>query len=160
MAHSKAILTSHSKNNTLNSKINPKKHLYILKKISSAKKLKWQTFNTGESFYLNDMKIDTLELRHDSFENVAYKIDDGILKTAYLVDLGKWSDKEVEFCNDADRVLIESYYDENSPRTNDLLDARKRSAYGHLSMQSANELIEKLEPKPEREVYFCHNDEF
>ena len=132
----------------------------IFKKIPNAQKLKWQTFNTGEPFCLNGMKIDTLELKHDCYENAAYKIDDGILKTVYLVDLGKWSDKEVEFCNDADRILIESYYDENTTRTNNSLEARSRSAYGHLSMQSANEFIKKLEPNPERAVYFCHCDEF
>ena len=131
----------------------------IFKKIPSAKNLKWQTFNTGEPFYLNGMKIDTLEVKHDCYENLAYKIDDGILKTVYLIDLGKWTDKEVEFCNDADRILIESYYDEDTPRSSSPLEIRRRSSYGHLSMQSANEFIKKLEPKLDREVYFCHNEE-
>ncbi len=129
----------------------------ISSKYENAKNLKWYVFRTGEHIFIKNTKISTTELRHDCVQNVAYKIDDGVLKTVYMVDFGKWSDAEIEFCNDADRIVIESYYDENSPQRKSILESRMRSAYGHLSHQSSKEFLSKLKPNANREVYFCHN---
>ncbi len=129
----------------------------ISSKYENAKNLKWYVFRTGEHIFIKNTKISTIELRHDSVQNVAYKVDDGVLKTVYMVDLGKWTDAEIEFCNDADRIIIESYYDENAPKRKSILESRMRSAYGHLSHQSSKEFLSKLKPNPNREVYFCHN---
>lgn len=64
------------------------------------------------------MVVSTIPLKHDCIENVAYKLNDGILQSAYMVDFGEWSESEIEFCNEADRIIIESYYDETKPIKN------------------------------------------
>lgn len=128
----------------------------IFKQIPVAKKLKWQTFKTGEDFKIQDMVVSTIPLKHDCIENVAYKLNDGILQSAYMVDFGEWSESEIEFCNEADRIIIESYYDETKPIKKSPLELRRRSSHGHLSIQAANEFIKKLTPKTDREIYFCH----
>lgn len=129
----------------------------IFKQIPVAKKLKWQTFKTGEDFKIQDMEVSTIPLKHDCIENVAYKLNDGILQSVYMVDFGKWSEREIEFCNDADRIIIESYYDEDKPIKESTLELRRRSSHGHLSIQAANEFIQKLTPKIDREIHFCHS---
>ena len=129
----------------------------IFKQIPVAKNLKWKTFKPGESFKVRDIQVSTIPLLHDCTENVAYKLNDGILQSAYLVDFGKWSKRELEFCNDADRIIIESYYDEDKPIKESTLELRRRSSHGHLSIQAANEFIQKLTPKIDREIHFCHS---
>lgn len=106
----------------------------IFKQIPVAKKLKWQTFKTGEDFKIQDMVVSTIPLKHDCIENVAYKLNDGILQSAYMVDFGEWSESEIEFCNEADRIIIESYYDETKPIKKSPLELRRRSSHGHLSI--------------------------
>ena len=128
----------------------------IFKQIPGAKKLKWQTFKTGEDFEIQDTKVSTIPLKHDCIENVAYKLNDGILQSAYMVDFGEWSGREIEFCNEVDRIIIEAYYDETKPIKKSPLELRRRSSHGHLSIQAANEFIKKLTPKTDREIYFCH----
>ena len=128
----------------------------IFKQIPGAKKLKWQTFKTGEEFKIQDMEVSTIPLKHDCIENVAYKLNDEMLQSVYMVDFGEWSESEIEFCNEADRIIIESYYDETKPIKKSPLELRRRSFHGHLSIQAANEFIKKLTPKTDREIYFCH----
>ena len=128
----------------------------IFKQIPGAKKLKWQTFKTGEEFKIQDMEVSTIPLKHDCIENVAYKLNDEMLQSVYMVDFGEWSESEIEFCNEADRIIIEAYYDETKPIKKSPLELRRRSSHGHLSIQAANEFIKKLTPKTDREIYFCH----
>ena len=128
----------------------------IFKQIPGAKKLKWQTFKTGEDFKIQDMEVSTIPLKHDCIENVAYKLNDEMLQSVYMVDFGEWSESEIEFCNEADRIIIEAYYDETKPIKKSPLELRRRSSHGHLSIQAANEFIKKLTPKTDREIYFCH----
>ena len=128
----------------------------IFKQIPVAKKLKWQTFKTGEDFKIQDMVVSTIPLKHDCIENVAYKLNDEMLQSVYMVDFGEWSESEIEFCNEADRIIIEAYYDETKPIKKSPLELRRRSSHGHLSIQAANEFIKKLTPKTDREIYFCH----
>ena len=128
----------------------------IFKQIPVAKKLKWQTFKTGEDFKIQDMAVLTIPLKHDCIENVAYKLNDEMLESVYMVDFGEWSESEIEFCNEADRIIIEAYYDETKPIKKSPLELRRRSSHGHLSIQAANEFIKKLTPKTDREIYFCH----
>ena len=128
----------------------------IFKQIPGPKKLKWQTFKTGEEFKIQDMEVSTIPLKHDCIENVAYKLNDEMLQSVYMVDFGEWSESEIEFCNEADRIIIESYYDETKPIKKSPLELRRRSSHGHLSIQAANEFIKKLTPKTDREIYFCH----
>lgn len=128
----------------------------IFKQIPVAKKLKWQTLKTGEGFKVQDMEVSTIPLKHDCIENVAYKLNDGILQSVYMVDFGEWSESEIKFCNEADRIIIEAYYDDSKPIEKSPLELRRRSSHGHLSIQAANEFIKKLTPKTDREIYFCH----
>lgn len=128
----------------------------IFKQIPGAKKLKWQTFKTGEEFKIQDMEVSTIPLKHDCIENVAYKLNDEMLESVYMVDFGEWSESEIEFCNEADRIIIEAYYDDSKPIEKSPLELRRRSSHGHLSIQAANEFIKKLTPKTDREIYFCH----
>ena len=128
----------------------------IFKQIPVAKKLKWQIFKTGEEFKIQDMEVSTIPLKHDCIENVAYKLNDEMLQSVYMVDFGEWSESEIEFCNEADRIIIEAYYDETKPIKKSPLELRRRSSHGHLSIQAANEFIKKLTPKTDREIYFCH----
>ena len=128
----------------------------IFKQIPVAKKLKWQTFKTGEDFKIQDMAVLTIPLKHDCIENVAYKLNDEMLESVYMVDFGEWSESEIEFCNEADRIIIEAYYDDSKPIEKSPLELRRRSSHGHLSIQAANEFIKKLTPKTDREIYFCH----
>ena len=87
----------------------------IFKQIPVAKKLKWLTFKTGEDFKIQDMAVLTIPLKHDCIENVAYKLNDEMLQSVYMVDFGEWSESEIEFCNEADRIIIEAYYDDSKP---------------------------------------------
>lgn len=128
----------------------------IFEQKPALKNLKWRTFKTGETFKIQNIEVSTIPLRHDCMENVAYKLDDGLLQTVYLVDFGKWTETEIEFCNEADRVIIEAYYDKDSPEKKFPLNLRMKSSHGHLSKQSAAEFVKKLKPKTDREVYFCH----
>lgn len=128
----------------------------IFKQIPVAKKLKWQTFKTGEDFKIQDMAVLTIPLKYDCIENVAYKLNDEMLESVYMVDFGEWSESEIEFCNEADRIIIEAYYDDSKPIEKSPLELRRRSSHGHLSIQAANEFIKKLTPKTDREIYFCH----
>ena len=128
----------------------------IFKQIPVAKKLKWLTFKTGEDFKIQDMAVLTIPLKHDCIENVAYKLNDEMLQSVYMVDFGEWSESEIEFCNEADRIIIEAYYDDSKPIEKSPLELRRRSSHGHLSIQAANEFIKKLTTKTDREIYFCH----
>lgn len=78
------------------------------------------------------------------------------MQSVYIVDLGEWSEREIEFCNEADRIIVESYYDEGELIKKSPLELRRRYSHGHLSIQSANEFLKKLNPKIDREIYFCH----
>lgn len=128
----------------------------VFRQIPVARKLKWQTFKTGEYFKIQDLEVSTIPLKHDCIENVAYKLNDGILQSVYMVDFGEWSEREIKFCNEADRIIVESYYDEGEPIKKSPLEVRRRSPHGHLSIQDTNEFVKKLSPKTDREICFCH----
>ena len=123
----------------------------------------WRIFETGSSFFFQDLAVNAFSIPHDAADPVGYTFTvegdatGGTL--AWVTDLGYVPQLVREKIRNADYLVLESNYDpgllEKSPRPPSLKQ-RIRGRHGHLSNALAQELLMTLDNERLRHVFLAH----
>jgi phosphoribosyl 1,2-cyclic phosphodiesterase len=128
----------------------------------------WQIFETGTAFHFRDIEIRSFSVPHDAHEPVGFLFSagrDGDLvaprrSLAWLTDLGYAPQHVHEHLRAADVVVVESNHCAEllkaDPKRPWSLKQRISGRHGHLSNQSARELLESVASPRWRHVYLTH----
>lgn len=127
----------------------------------------WQLFETGSRFRFRDLEIQSFSVPHDAQEPVGFVFasgNDDLLsprrRLAWLTDLGHAPRHIQEHIREVDVLVVEANH------CTDLLKAdtkrpwsvkqRISGRHGHLSNQSARELLEAVASPRWRQIYLTH----
>lgn len=106
-------------------------------------------FESGESFRIGNLTIDTLPTPHDAVDGVAFVVDDGVTRFGLLTDLGHVFDGLADTIATLDAVVLESNFDAemliDAPYP-DFLKSRIAGDGGHISNDEAAELLRRANP--------------
>jgi phosphoribosyl 1,2-cyclic phosphodiesterase len=127
----------------------------------------WQCFETGARFRFRDLEIESFAVPHDAHDPVAFLFTNGTDdlftpagRLAWLTDLGHAPQHVRERIREADVLVVEANY---CPQM--LKDDRKRpwsvkqrisGRHGHLSNESARELLLSVASPRWRHVFLAH----
>lgn len=103
--------------------------------------------SAGESFSLQDAKVECFNLSHDAAEPLGFTVTAGGTKLAVVTDCGTVTDEIYDAAGDADILIFESNHDENMLMYGGYpyqLKVRIKSDYGHLSNASAGYALASL----------------
>ena len=99
---------------------------------------------------------------HDATETVGFAIKLPGHFYVHITDCGRMTEEALDFCRQADTVVLESNYDiemlENGPYPKDLQE-RIRSGNGHLSNDDCAAAIKEIAHKGLRNLFLCHLSE-
>ena len=118
-----------------------------------------RTFVTGQNFYIGDIDALPFPLSHDAAEPVGYSFSFKGSRLVYMTDTGRVTEALREKASGADLVFLEANHDVDMLRTGPYpyqLKKRILSDKGHLSNDSAAELVKKLYPTGVRRVILAH----
>ncbi len=102
-------------------------------------------FESGDSFRIGSVTIESVKTPHDAVDGVAFVVDDGEKRFGLLTDLGNAFSGLREVIATLDAVMLESNYDsEMLIRSGypDMLKSRIAGDGGHLSYLDAAELLQ------------------
>lgn len=128
----------------------------------------WQIFETGAAFRFRDLEVRSFAVPHDAHEPVGFRFtaghDDDLFaprrSLAWLTDLGYAPQHIHEHLREADVVVVEANHCADllkaDPRRPWSLKQRISGRHGHLSNQSARELLEAVASPRWRHVYLTH----
>lgn len=106
-------------------------------------------FESGQSFRVGCLSIETLPTPHDAVDSVAFVVDDGAARFGLLTDLGHVFDGLSETIATLDAVVLESNFDSqmliDAPYP-DFLKSRIAGGAGHISNDEAAELLRNANP--------------
>ena len=127
----------------------------------------WQIFETGARFRFRDLEIESFAVPHDAHDPVAFLFTHGsddlftpAGRLAWLTDLGHAPQHIRERIREADVLVIEANYCPQMLK-NDLkrpwsVKQRISGRHGHLSNESARELLLSVASPRWRHVYLAH----
>lgn len=99
---------------------------------------------------------------HDATQTVGFAIQVADHKYVHITDCGRMTREALDFCKQADTVVLESNYDAqmllNGPYPKELQD-RIRSGSGHLSNDECAAAIREIAHKGLRNLFLCHLSE-
>jgi phosphoribosyl 1,2-cyclic phosphodiesterase len=127
----------------------------------------WQLFETGTCFRFRDLEIQSFSVPHDAQEPVGFVFASGhddlfspCRRLAWLTDLGHAPRHIHEHIREVDVVAVEANHcsellkaDTKRPWS---VKQRISGRHGHLSNQSARELLETVASPRWRQVYLTH----
>lgn len=128
---------------------------YVEEKLYTAKKI----IEKEQSFEIGKLKITAFEVPHDSIENVGYKIECAENVIVLATDVGRVTEKLVEYASQANHLIIEANYDEEMLQRGSYpqyLKSRIVSGTGHLSNTYCGELVASIFTDKLNDVWLCH----
>jgi phosphoribosyl 1,2-cyclic phosphodiesterase len=119
-----------------------------------------QLFTTGGSFEVGDVTVDTFSIPHDAYDPVGFLARTVAGNIGFLTDLGHATKLVVERIRAANVLLLESNHDvkmlQDDPRRPWSLKQRILSRHGHLSNESAADVVEQILSPALRGLYLGH----
>ena len=121
-----------------------------------------KVFATGDSFYINDIRVTSFPIPHDAAEPVGYTFCTGDAKVAVATDMGIITDSVFEAVKGSNTVLLEANYD---PYMLDIgsypyeLKRRIRGELGHLCNDDSAELAKRLSQTGTKKIILGHLSE-
>lgn len=119
----------------------------------------YERFVTGEQMAIGDLKVESFAISHDSNDPVGYCVYCGNTKIAVATDMGYVNDKIKHALIDADALVIEANHDVDMLRVGPYpwhLKQRILSDHGHLSNESAGELLTEIITSNTQCVHLAH----
>jgi len=110
-------------------------------------------------FYIKDFQITAFDVPHDTIENVGYQICIGDKTIVLATDVGRVTDKIIDYVRTANHLIIEANYDEEmleNGRYPYYLKKRISSGMGHLSNRLTGELVCNIYHNKLDEIWLCH----
>lgn len=117
----------------------------------------WSTFETGESFSIHSLAVQTFRIPHDAAEPVGFLFRSGNESLAWATDIGHITKTVAQALSKADTLVIESNHDEtllwkHPTRPTSL---KERIAQGHLSNTEVFSFLQQSQ-QAWKEVYLAH----
>ena len=120
----------------------------------------WRLFQTGASFSICDITIQTFPVPHDAVDPVGYVFHSGSNGLGFITDLGYATKMMVERLRHVHTLVIETNHDlkllHSDPHRPWPVKQRSQSRHGHLSNTAAATVIEQLLPGKLERVVLGH----
>jgi len=123
-------------------------------------KIDWRLFETGASFEIGDVGVETFSITHDAQEPVGF-----ILRTAdgtigFATDLGHVTKLVLDRIRAANVLVLESNHDvkmlQDCPRRSWALKQRILGRHGHISNVTAAETVAQIMSAGLKQLYLAH----
>lgn len=104
-------------------------------------------FNSGDSFEIGDMEIETFSVSHDAADPVGYHIRHNGKQVSVVTDTGTLGEDIVDSLVDTDILILESNHDVEMLKMGKypaFLKQRILGDHGHLSNEAAGKYIARL----------------
>jgi phosphoribosyl 1,2-cyclic phosphodiesterase len=123
-------------------------------------KIDWHIFNTGDTFELADVSIETFSIPHDAQDPVGYLIRTAAGNVGFATDLGHVTKMVLDRLRPANVLVLESNHDvkmlQDCPRRAWSLKQRILGRHGHLSNVAAAEAAAQIMSADLRHLYLAH----
>ncbi|HUA65991.1 MAG TPA: MBL fold metallo-hydrolase [Alphaproteobacteria bacterium] len=122
-------------------------------------KLEWQLFQTGDSFELNDLFVETFPIPHDAQDPVGFLVRTCGGNFGFVTDLGHMTKLVVERMRAANVLLLESNHDVKmlqESRRSWSLKQRILGRHGHLSNEAAADAATQIMSAGLKHLYLAH----
>ena len=106
-----------------------------------------RAFSTGESFDIEDIRVNTFHLSHDAADPAGYSFVSGGKKISIVTDTGIVTDEIFNAVKDSDILVLESNHDVSMLKIGPypwFLKQRILSDHGHLSNDAAAEVLMRI----------------
>ena len=118
----------------------------------------FQLFETGNSFEIGDLVVDTFPIPHDAVDPVGFTLHTPAVQIGFLTDLGHGTRLIADRVRKAEVLLLETNHDvdmlNNDPHRPWSLKQRIFSRHGHLSNGGAADFLQQL-VHPDLQHIFC-----
>lgn len=108
----------------------------------------WKIFETGSSFSLGTLSVETFAIPHDAVDPVGFVVREKKQSFGFLTDLGYATRLVLETLQHVDGLLLEANYDEQllaqDTKRPWAIKQRISSRHGHLSNGAAAQVLEHL----------------
>ncbi len=122
--------------------------------------IRWQLFETGASFEIGDIIVDTFSVPHDAQEPVGFLLRTKAGNIGLLTDLGHATRLALERVRRANVLILESNHDvkmlQDCPHRPWSLKQRILGRHGHLSNEAAADAVEQILTAEMRFLYLGH----
>ena len=122
--------------------------------------LDWRVFQTGASFDLGDVVVETFSIPHDAADPVGYLLRTPQGNVGFLTDLGHATKLALDRVRVANILVLESNHDvkmlQDCPRRPWSLKQRILGRHGHLSNEAAADAAETIMSSELRRLYLAH----
>jgi phosphoribosyl 1,2-cyclic phosphodiesterase len=123
-------------------------------------KIDWRLFETGASFEIGDVGIETFTIPHDAQDPVGYILRTAAGNIGFATDLGHVTKLVLERIRAANVLVLESNHDvkmlQECPRRSWALKQRILGRHGHLSNATAAETAAQIMSAELRHLYLAH----
>jgi phosphoribosyl 1,2-cyclic phosphodiesterase len=127
---------------------------------SLAQQRQWNFFQTGNTFSIKDITIETFPVPHDAVDPVGFVLHHGAASLGFITDLGFATKLVFERLRQVHTLVIETNHDEkmlqDDVRRPWPVKQRIMSRHGHLSNDAAALVVEELLGHNLRRAVLCH----
>jgi phosphoribosyl 1,2-cyclic phosphodiesterase len=117
-------------------------------------------FQTGQSFEIGDVVVDTFAVPHDAYDPVGFLLRTPAGNLGFLTDLGHATQLVLQRVRPAHVLVLEANHDlkllQDDPKRPWSVKQRILSRHGHLSNDAAAEAAERIVTADLRHVYLGH----
>jgi phosphoribosyl 1,2-cyclic phosphodiesterase len=117
-------------------------------------------FNTGASFEIGDVQVDTFSIPHDAQDPVGYLLRTPAGNIGFVTDIGHMTKLVIERVRPANVLVLESNHDvkmlQDCPRRSWSLKQRILGRHGHLSNVAAAEAAAHIMSAELKHLYLAH----
>jgi phosphoribosyl 1,2-cyclic phosphodiesterase len=122
--------------------------------------LDWRLFQTGDSFELNDVMVETFSIPHDAQDPVGFVLRADGTSIGFATDLGHVTKLVVDRIRTTNVLVLEANHDvkmlQECPHRPWALKQRILGRHGHLSNEAAAECVEQIMTPDLRHLYLGH----
>ena len=123
-------------------------------------RIQCRIFDTGGSFEIGDVVVDTFSVPHDAYDPVGFLIHTPEGRIGFLTDLGHATKLVLERVRSANVLVLEANHDvkmlQDDPRRPWSLKQRILSRHGHLSNEAAADVVEEIISADLRQLFLGH----
>ncbi len=123
-------------------------------------KLDWRLFDTGGSFEIGDVRVETFSIPHDAQDPVGFLLRTPRGNIGFATDLGHVTRLVLERIRAANVLVLESNHDvkmlQECPRRSWSLKQRILGRHGHISNVTAAETVAQIMSAELKQLYLAH----
>ena len=125
----------------------------------NTKHLPWNLFSTGSPFSIGDIHLHPFQLPHDAYDPVGFVLTRGTARVGIATDLGMVTTLAREHLRNCNLIILETNHDTDLVRSSSRpwhLKQRILSRQGHLSNETAAELLAEVAGSTLQQVFVAH----